>query len=264
MQLLHRTTRRIDLAREGETYLLSCRRILDELEQTETFLATGHREPVGRLRVDLPTTFGRRHIVPALLALAARHEGLDLSLALRDRAVDMVDEGVDLAVRIGMLGDHHDLGARRLGEQHLVLCAAPAYLARKGAPASYAALMQHDCLVGWRRAARPAWLLRNGRGEIAPHDVPGRHELADGDVLLDACIGGAGLAQLPAWLAGDALRAGSLVPVLPDLAGATMPIHVLWQKTWHLQPRVRVAVDALLALAVARPDVFAARTPRAG
>lgn len=138
VQLLHRTTRRIDLTNEGEAYLLSCRRIMEELDQAESFLATGHREPIGRLRIDLPTTFGRRHIVPALLDLAALHERLDLSFTLRDQPVDMVSEGIDMAVRIGTLGDYPDLIARHLGEQHMVICASPAYVARKGTPVTHA------------------------------------------------------------------------------------------------------------------------------
>lgn len=113
---------------------------MEELDQAESFLATGHREPIGRLRIDLPTTFGRRHIVPALLDLAARHERLDLSFTLRDQPVDMVSEGIDMAVRIGTLGDYPDLIARHLGEQHMVICASPAYVARKGTPVTYADL----------------------------------------------------------------------------------------------------------------------------
>lgn len=259
VQLLHRTTRRIALTNEGEVYLLSCRRILEELDQTESFLATGHREPVGRVRIDLPTTFGRRHIVPPLLALASRHERLDLSFTLRDQAVDMVSEGIDIAVRIGTLGDYPDLVARRLGEQHMVICASPAYLARKGTPENHADLLRHDCMAGWRRTARPAWLLRDGSGVITPHEIPVRHELPDGDALLGACLGGHGLAQLPRWLAADALSTGELVQILPAISGGSMPIHVLWQKTWHLQTKVRVAVDMLVQLAQAHPEVFDAQ-----
>ena len=258
VQLLHRTTRRIDLTSEGESYLLSCRRIMEELDQAESFLATGHREPNGRLKVDLPTTFGRRHIVPPLLALAAHYPGLDLSFLLRDQAADMVSEGIDLAVRIGSLGDYPELIARRLGEQHMVVCASPAYLARKGTPVSHADLFKHDCMAGWRRGAKPSWLLKGADGQVAPHELAVRHELPDGDALLGACLAGSGLAQLPAWLAGDALRTGSLVQVLHAASGASMPIHVLWQKTWHLQPKVRVAVDALVRLAGERPDIFRA------
>ena len=260
VQLLHRTTRRIDLTNEGEAYLLSCRRIMEELDQTESFLATGHREPIGRLRIDLPTTFGRRHIVPPLLALAARYDRLDLSFTLRDRAVDMVGEGIDLAVRIGTLGDYPDLIARRLGDQHMVICASPDYLARKGTPVHHADLFQHDCLAGWRPTTKAMWLLKDGSGAITPHEVPVRHELPDGDALLQACWAGCGLAQFPTWLAGDALRSGALVQVLADITGGSMPIHVIWQKTWHLQPKVRVAVDALVSLAETRPDIFDARS----
>ena len=260
VQLLHRTTRRIGLTNEGEAYLLSCRRIMEELDQTESFLATGHREPIGRLRIDLPTTFGRRHIVPPLLALAARYDRLDLSFTLRDRAVDMVGEGIDLAVRIGTLGDYPDLIARRLGDQHMVICASPDYLARKGTPAHHADLFQHDCLAGWRPTTKAMWLLKDGSGAITPHEVPVRHELPDGDALLQACLAGCGLAQFPTWLAGDALRSGALVPVLANITGGSMPIHVIWQKTWHLQPKVRVAVDALVSLAESNPDVFDSRS----
>lgn len=260
VQLLHRTTRRIDLTNEGEAYLLSCRRIMEELDQAESFLATGHREPIGRLRIDLPTTFGRRHIVPALLELATRHDKLDLSFTLRDRAVDMVSEGIDMAVRIGTLGDYPELIARRLGEQHMVICASPAYLARKGTPSSHADLFQHDCLAGWRRGAKFTWLLRAENGAITPHEVPVRHELADGDALLTACLTGCGLAQFPTWLASDAIRSGALTQVLTDISGGSMPIHVLWQKTWHLQPKVRVAVNALVGLAESSPGIFDAKS----
>jgi DNA-binding transcriptional LysR family regulator len=263
VQLLHRTTRRIDPTSEGEAYLLSCRRIMEELDQAEAFLATGHREPIGRLRIDLPTTFGRRHIVPPLLALASRHGRLDLSFLLRDRAADLVAEGIDLAVRIGALGDYPDLVARRLGEQHMVICASPAYLARRGTPVSHADLSRHDCLVGWRRGARPAWLLKDESGTIGPLEVPVRHELPDGDAMIDACLAGCGLAQFPAWLAGDALRAGALTQVLQGLSGGAMPIHAIWQKTWHLQPKVKVAVDMLVDLAGTRPDIFDAKPPAA-
>lgn len=259
VQLLHRTTRRIGLTTEGEAYLLSCRRILDELDQTESFLATGHHEPTGRLRIDLPTTFGRRHIVPPLLALAARYTRLDLSFSLRDQAVDIVSEGIDMAVRIGTLGEYPDVIARRLGDQHMVICAAPAYLARKGTPASHADLARHDCLAGWRRGSKATWLLKDHGGAITPHEIPVRHELPDGDALLQACVAGCGLAQLPMWLAADALRSAELVPVLAELTGGSMPIHVIWQKTWHVQAKVRVVVDTLVSLAYSAPAIFDAR-----
>lgn len=259
VQLLHRTTRRIDLTNEGAIYLASCRRVIEELDGSESGLASGRLEPVGRLRIDLPTTFGRRHLVPPLLELAARHDRLDLSFFLRDQASDMIGDGIDLAVRIGTLGDYPDLIARRLGEQHMVVCAAPAYLARKGTPTSPADLARHDCLGGWYSTAKPAWLLKGERDVVEAHDVQIRHVLPDGDALLGACLQGSGLAQLPAWLAGEALRTGALTQVLRDFSGGAMPIHVIWQKTWHPQYKVRVAVEMLAGLAEQRPDIFDAR-----
>lgn len=145
----------------------------------------------------------------------------------------------------------------------MVICASPAYLARKGTPDSPADLFQHDCLVGWRRNGKPAWLLKDKDGNITPHEVPFRHELPDGDAMLHACITGCGLAQLPTWLAGEAMRSGALIQVLPALAGGSMPIHVIWQKTWHLQPKVRVTVDTLMSLAKSQPDIFNPKLPGA-
>lgn len=256
VQLLHRTTRRIGLSSEGEAYLVSCRRVLEELAQTEASLATGHLQPIGRLRVDLPTTFGRRHVVPALLDLCVRHPKLDLSVTLRDRAVDMVGEGIDMSVRIGVLGDYADLVARKLGEQTLVICASPDYLQRRGTPMSRTDLVQHDCLVGARKGSRATWLFKDTLGKIEPHEVPVRHEFFDGDALLRACEAGCGLAQLPTWLAGGGLQTGALVQVLADITGGTMPIHVVWQKTRHLQPKVRITVDELIRIAAERPSIF--------
>jgi len=257
VQLLHRTTRRIDLTTAGETFLLTCRRILEELDQTEAFLSTGHEQPIGRLRVDLPTTFGRRHIVPALLSLTQRFPRLDLAVTLQDRAVDLVSEGVDLAVRIGTLDAFPDLVARKLGEQRLIICGAPDYLARRGEPLRRDDLLAHDCLIGWRRSTRSGWLLADaGNGDDASYfDVRARHELTDGDTLLNACTSGCGLAQLPGWLARDALQTGALREVLPSLS-TTTPIHAIWQKTRHLQPKVKVAVDELAQLAALETSVF--------
>ncbi|WP_233856380.1 LysR family transcriptional regulator [Paraburkholderia sp. HD33-4] len=257
MQLLHRTTRRIDLTTAGETFLLTCRRILEELDQTEAFLSTGHEQPIGRLRVDLPTTFGRRHIVPALLSLTERFPRLDLAITFQDRAVDLVSEGVDLAVRIGTLDAFPDLVARKLGEQRLLICGAPGYLERRGEPVRRDDLLAHDCLIGWRRSARSGWLLAGAGNdsEASYFDVRARHELTDGDTLLNACISGCGLAQLPGWLAKDGLRTGALREVLPSLS-TTTPIHAIWQKTRHLQPKVKAAVDELTRLAALETSVF--------
>lgn len=257
VQLLHRTTRRIDMTTAGETFLATCRRVLAELHEAEALLATGRQQPIGRMRVDLPTTFGRRHIAPALLRMAQRYPHLDLSISLQDRPIDLVGEGVDLAVRIGLLDDFTDLVARKLGHQRMTICAAPAYLEQHGMPESINDLAKHNCLVGWQRFGQPGWLIADGGGKTAYMDVRARHELTDGDTLLMASIAGCGLAQLPRWLSMEALATGQLREVLPELS-ATMPIHVIWQKTRHLQPKVQVTVEELETLATAEAAVFRA------
>jgi DNA-binding transcriptional LysR family regulator len=100
------------------------------------------------------------------------------------------------------------------------------------------------------------WLLKNAQGQTEPHEVPVRHDFFDGDALESACLAGCGLAQLPTWLAGESLRSSALVEVLSELTGGAMPIHVVWQKTWHLQPKVRVTVDELLRVAANAPHIF--------
>ncbi|RAR59294.1 LysR family transcriptional regulator [Paraburkholderia unamae] len=256
VKLLHRTTRRLTLTSEGETYLSSCLRVLEDLDDTEDGLATGQAEPRGQLRIALPGAFGRRHIAPALIALARQYAQLDLTITFGDRTVDMISEGIDLAVRIGDLKDDSELVARSLGEQHLVICASPDYLRRRGPVTTQAALLEHDCIVGWRRGARSTWLLRGPNGVLEEQEIRVRHELGDGEMMVQGVLDGCGLSQLPTWLVHEHLQSGRLVTVLDEFEGGGMPIHVIRPRTRYVQPKVRVVSDALVNLAKAHPDVF--------
>lgn len=258
VKLLHRTTRKLTLTSEGEAYLASCVRAIDDLGTTEDGLSTGQAEPRGRLRIDVPAAFGRRYLAPTLIALIQRYPQLDLVLSFGDRPVDMIADGIDLAVRIGTLRDDAELVARRLGEQHNVICAAPSYLQRRGPVENRAALLQHDCIISWRRGMRSTWLLKGPAGRIEQQEIHVRHALDDGEMLLASVLAGCGLAQLPGWLVQEHVDSGALVTVLDEYAGAAMPIHVLWPRTRYIQPKLRVVIDALLALATGRPDVFLA------
>jgi DNA-binding transcriptional LysR family regulator len=256
VKLLHRTTRKLTLTNEGEAYLASCLRALDELGGTEECLSTGLSEPRGRLRIDLPGAFGRRYIAPTLIALARQYSQLDLTITFGDRTVDMVHDGIDLAVRIGALKDDPELVGRRLGEQYLVICASPNYLERRGPVNDRAALLEHDCVVGWRRGARATWLLNGSDGRIEEQEIRVRHELGDGEIMLQGVLEGCGLAQFPTWLVHKYLRSGQLVTVLDRYAGAKMPIHAIWPRTRYIQPKVRIVIDSLVKLAEEQPDIF--------
>lgn len=256
VKLLHRSTRRLILTSEGEAYLASCQRAMDALAESESFLTTGQQEPVGRLRVDLPAAFGRRHIVPTLIALSVRYQQLDLSVSFSERLVDIINDGVDLVVRIGNLKDDGDIVARKLGSQSLLICATPDYLARRGTPQVAEDLLHHDCIVGWRNGTRKTWMLLQPNGNVVEQEVCVKHEMGDGEMLLDMTLAGGGLAQLPTWLVQDFIDQGRLVPVLDAYAGAEMPINVLWPRTRYIQPKVRMIVDELVALSRREAKVF--------
>lgn len=183
--------------------------------------------------------------MPVLMDLAARHPRLDLSVNFTERTSDIVSEGLDLAVRIGVLGNDTDLTARRLGTQRLLVCSSPGYIAAHGAPVSADELVERDCIIGWRRVARPTWLLKDATGAYVPHEIKVRHEFSDGSAMVQAVLAGGGLCQLPTWLILDELANGTLVPVLEQVAGAEMPIHAIWPTSYYLQPKLRVVIDAL-------------------
>ncbi|MED5545220.1 MAG: LysR family transcriptional regulator [Pseudomonadota bacterium] len=248
-KLLHRTTRRLTLTGEGQVYLDACQRILDDLDGTELAMASGRDTPVGTLHLNLPAAFGRRHVMPILLELTAQYRHLDLSVMFTERTANVIEEGIDLAVRIGTLGNDADLTARRLGTQRLLICASPDYLARHGAPRSPEELTQRDCIIGWRRVPRPVWLLKDKAGGEVAQEVKVRHEFSDGEAILAAALAGEGLAQLPDWLIEKELASGALVPVLEECAGAEMPIHLVWPSSRYEQPRLRIVIDALAAAA---------------
>lgn len=256
LKLLHRTTRKITLTPEGEAYLAACARAIDELDAAETGLAPSDRAPQGRVHMGLPGAFGRRHVLPGLLEMAARFDKLDLTISFTERTVDLVQEGHDLSVRIGELADDSDLVAKRLGTQRLVICAAPVYLERYGPVGSPDELRQRDCIIGSRRQQKQTWLLRTPDGRLIHQEINARHEFSDGEAMLAAGLAGCGIMQMPTWLVGDDLDRGTLVPLLEDFAGGEMPIHVVWPKSLYLQPKVRAVIDMLEGLAVKEDSGF--------
>jgi DNA-binding transcriptional LysR family regulator len=245
-KLLHRTTRRLTLTTAGESWLEHCVAAMTELDRGETALKLAQNAPAGHVRIDLPTAFGRLFIMPVLLDLAARCPALLLNVSFTDRRVDLIGEGIDVAVRIGRLDDSPDLVARPLGVQHLVICGAPDYLAARGTPQSAADLADHDCIVGWRRARHVAWLLKQPDGSVTPHVVPVKHEVCDFEMMLAAVKAGRGLAQLPLWMVRDDIRRGRLETVLDGMSGGEMPISVLWPRTPTLPAKLRVVIDEIV------------------
>lgn len=239
VRLLSRTTRRITLTFEGSAFLEDCQRILHDLANAEASVSLGGVKASGHIRISAPAGFGRRHVAPLVRRFLQDNPDVTCSLDLTDRVVDLINEGIDCAVRIGGLTDSN-LVSVRLADNRRVVVASPAYLARRGVPATPAALDQHVCLsLGEQRG----WLFRDTQGEIFAVKVGGRLECNDGAVLHEWALAGDGLAWRSLWEVEADLRAGRLVSVLDDWAAPETGIYAVFPYRRHLALRVRLLVD---------------------
>lgn len=246
VRLFHRTTRNQRLTEDGAAYYERCVRALAELEAGAAALSDGRREPTGTLRVSAPVLFGRHCVAPVLVRLTQRYPQLNIEMSFTDRAVDLVEEGFDLAVRIGTLKDSASLAARRLGEQRMGICAAPSYLAQHGKPSTPAELAQHIGIVYGRPGYIPTWRVRDSDGNVHESQIERRLCFDDLQSIADAAVAGAGLAWLPCWLLARHMRAGELVMVMDSERVLATEIHALWPQTRYLPSKTRVAIDAMV------------------
>jgi DNA-binding transcriptional LysR family regulator len=245
-RLLDRTTRSLGLTAEGRAYYESCLKVLAELGSAEALLVSRQQEASGLLRISLPVTFGPRWVMPVLLDVARRHPGLDLDVSFTDRAVDLVEEGIDLVVRLGDPGDNATLIGRKIGAQRSLLCASPAYLDKRGRPRTPPDLADHDCIAHARNGRALPWLLLDEDGQAVSVRPKPRHTISHGEALREAALSGAGFAYLATWLAMPELRDGRLEAVLTSAGVDDSPMHVLWSRARDPAPKVRVVVDELV------------------
>lgn len=245
VRLFQRSTRHLALTEEGRVFLEGCERAVAELAAVESALASRMDEPAGRLKVSLPELLGRRIAGPCLIGLAADHPKLELDIAFTNRLVDLVEENIDLCVRVGELAGGGDLMVRKLGVQRLTLCGAPDYLAKHGMPLRPAELAAHHGVTQSRGRAAETWRFTES-GQTKHIDVRSALCIADHALMADAACRGHGLVQLPTWIVDDAVADGRLVPVLEAFAPVPLPIFALWPHRLGTTPRVRVAVDALV------------------
>lgn len=244
--LFHRNARGLSLTQEGQAYYDRCLRALSELDAADAELDNGRREPQGTLRVSAPKLLGRHCITPVLMALVGRYPNLQIDIAFNDRVADLAEEGFDLAIRIGPLDDSANIIARRLGGQHLALCAAPIYLAARGTPQTLAALDGHSGIAYHRFGEDVGWRQLQADAATCKLNIDIRLRLDDLHSLADAAVAGAGLVWLPNWLLARYLRSGELVAVLDDIQLLPSDIHAVWPQTRYLPAKTRAAIDALL------------------
>jgi DNA-binding transcriptional LysR family regulator len=248
VKLFHRTTRRLALTADGEAYFAVCARALEGIAEAEGSLGSKLLVPAGRLRIDMPAAFGRKVMLPILLDIGRAYPALQMTLTFTDDVIDLVDEGIDLAIRFGTMEDSSDLVAKRLTSHRWVICAAPAYLEEHGVPQMLADVARHRCIVGYRRGRPLAWhITENGQpARLAP---PPTHQISDAEAMIDAARGGMGLCQMPLALMRPHIQAGELVCVLDAWTGREIDVHAVWPRTAHLRPKVRHVVDTLVRLA---------------
>ncbi|MEM7407598.1 MAG: LysR family transcriptional regulator [Pseudomonadota bacterium] len=243
-RLFHRTTRRLALSETGQEFLERARRILVEIEDAEAALAGMESEPSGRLRVSASVSFGRKHVVPMVAEYLERHPRVSVHLQLADHYVDLVDEGLDLAIRIGTL-ENSSLMARRLAPNRRVICATPAYLERHGTPTQPEDLRHHNCLVlRYPGSTLTSWPFRYADG-IRSIQVAGTMDSNNGECLHQALLEGVGLSMQSTWNVSAEFRAGLLRAVLQDYTAPDMAIYAVYPPTRHVSPKVRRFIDLL-------------------
>jgi DNA-binding transcriptional LysR family regulator len=250
-QLLHRTTRRLALTEVGRLYYERCAQIVREVEEAELEASRSHATPQGLLKVNAPMSFGHLHLAPAIADFAGRHPNVRLEVTLDDRAVNTIEGGFDLTVRIAPPLADSSLIARRLAPNRVVVCGTPEYLARRGVPKRPADLAGHDCLLysnlpdAWRFAGR------NGPESVT---VAGSLRANNGDALRSAALRGLGLVQLPTFIVGPDLARRALEAVLLSYEDRSTAVWAIYSPTRHLSAKVRAFIDFLAARFGPQPE----------
>ncbi len=245
VRLLQRTTRALHLTAEGEAFYEAARRIVSDIESIETQIAGQRDTPHGLLKVTASLAFSTHQLAPVILEFMARHPQVQLELQSTDRVVDMVEEGIDVAIRIGRLADTSFM-ARKIGEDKRLICATPSYLARHGTPRRPEDLARHNCIVSRERPYLNRWQFRID-GEIREIEVTGRVALSEGEMQMQLALQGVGIVRLTRLTMAQAIREGTLVPLLSDfLADEPVPIHAVYPHRRHLAPKVPAFVNFLI------------------
>ena len=245
VRLLQRTTRALHLTAEGEAFYEAARRIVSAIETIEEQISVQRGTPHGLLRVTTSLAFSTHQLAPVIPEFMARHPLVEIELLPTDRVVDMVEEGVDIAIRIGRLADTSFM-ARKIGEDKRLICAAPAYLAHHGTPRRPEELTRHNCIVSRERPHLNRWQFRVDN-QIREIEVAGRVAVSEGEMQMQLALQGIGIVRLTRLTMARAIRDGALVPLLSDFsADEPVPIHAVYPHRRHLAPKVPAFVNFLI------------------
>lgn len=243
-RLFHRTTRQVRLTDAGERYLADCRRILGEIDEADSNAAGVHAAPRGPVAVTASVLFGRIVMAPVLLELLDRHPGLAITASFRDRVVDLLDEAVDIAIRIAELADS-SLPAVRVGAVRRVMCASPGYLAEHGRPRTPEELADHRAIDFVNMTPNGEWVFAKA-GRRKMFRPRSRLKVDNADFAIAAAVEGRGITRVLSYMVAPLLEAGTLELVLEEFTPAPVPVHVVHKEPGQTSARVRTAVDFIV------------------
>ena len=245
VQLLQRTTRRVSPTDIGRAYYERCVNILAEVAAAETVVTELQAEPQGTLRINAPMSFGTMYLATAIAQFMNRYPDIQVQLTLNDRFIDLIEEGFDITLRIAELKTDEALVVKPLASIHRVICAAPRYLNERGTPRHPSELQQHDCLSYGHLAATSQWQLRDENGKPLTIDLRCRGYSNNGEVLREAAIAGVGIALLPTFIIGQALRAGQLTTLLTDYCPPPLTAYLSYATNRHLSTKIQLLIAFL-------------------
>jgi DNA-binding transcriptional LysR family regulator len=244
VRLLHRTTRKLSPTTEGEIFHARCRELLDNLDEAEAEITSRSGEASGLLKVNVPVTFGLMHLAPLWPALLARYPKLELDITLSDRVADLVEEGFDLAVRIGQL-PASSLISRKLASTRMVLCASPDYLQRRGEPAHPDQLLQHDVISYSLFSSGENWSFTGPDGQVSVKVAP-RVRTNSGDTCRAAALHHQGVVLQPTFIVGADLAQGTLREIMPGYRSIELGVYAVYPTRKFVSPKVRLLIDFLV------------------
>ncbi len=242
VRLINRSTRRLDITPVGQAYYERVTRILADVEEAEQVISHQRTTPRGTLRLSAPMSFGTLYLGSLLPAFLMRYPDISIELELSDRRVDMLEEGFDMAIRIGSLQDS-TLIARPLGASEMITCCSPDYLQTQGAPQTPEELSSHECLL-YGHGRQAEWLYQRS-GSPARISVRGRYRVNNGELLRDAAMAGLGITLLPSFIVGPELRTGRLIRLLDKFQPPALNIYALYPQHRQISLLIRVFSDYL-------------------
>ncbi|WP_300755853.1 LysR family transcriptional regulator [Janthinobacterium sp.] len=248
VRLLHRTTRQVTPTLDGQAYYQRCVRLLADLEETENVFSAAVQQPAGKLRIDMHSTLGMHFVMPVLDQFCVRYPLIELEIGMGDRLVDLVREGVDCVLRVGVLTDS-SMVARRVALLEQVTCASPAYLAAHGTPHTLADLQGHRAVNFFSAHTGKLWPFEfKLDGQLHSLELPGTVSVNNADAYHACCRAGMGLIQAPRYHLASSIAAGELCEILPALRPDPVPVSVMYPHHRQLSSRVRVFADWLASL----------------